>query len=120
MATKVKTAALILPARSVLKLSRPIASPPSTTVNCSHDKKVRSLAKKTVVSHITLGEGNLLVRRGRGAQFSLLWESQFGCEGGIEYRDGFGGGAATTWRWQGLMGESGLLGRGREWQGFMR
>jgi hypothetical protein len=55
MATKVKTAALILPARSVLKLSRPIASPPSTTVNCSHDKNVRSFAKKTVVSHMTWG-----------------------------------------------------------------
>lgn len=47
IATKVKAAALIRPTRSVLKLSRPIASPPRTTVNCSHERNVRSLAKKT-------------------------------------------------------------------------
>ena len=82
MATKVKTAALILPARSVLKLSRPMARPPRTTVNCSHDRNVRSLAKKTAVSTRLGGKGgggNLLARRGRGGQFSLLQKSQH-CE----------------------------------------
>lgn len=39
----------IRPIRSP-KLSKPIARPPSTTVKLSHDKKVRSLAKKTLGS----------------------------------------------------------------------
>lgn len=47
IATKVNTAALIRPVLSVLKLSRPIARPPRTTVNCNHDRNVRSFAKKT-------------------------------------------------------------------------
>ena len=47
IATKVNTAALIRPVLSVLKLRRPIARPPRTTVNCSHDKNVRSFAKNT-------------------------------------------------------------------------
>ena len=47
IATKVNIAALIRPVLSVLKLRRPIAKPPRTTVNWSHDRKVRSLAKNT-------------------------------------------------------------------------
>src|SRR5437667_7672881 len=75
IATKVNTAALILPVRSVLKLRRPIAKPPRTTVNCSHDKKVRSFAKNTVrrqtrVNHP--GTSYLLVLLGLGAQFWSL------------------------------------------------
>jgi hypothetical protein len=50
IATNVNTAALILPVRSVLKLRRPIARPPRTTVKLSHERKVRSLAKKTITS----------------------------------------------------------------------
>jgi len=47
MATKVNTAALIRPVLSVLKFNNPIARPPRTTVNCSHERNVRSFAKKT-------------------------------------------------------------------------
>jgi len=47
MATKVNTAAEILPVLSVLKFRRPIARPPRTTVNWSHERNVRSFAKNT-------------------------------------------------------------------------
>jgi hypothetical protein len=58
IATNVNTAAEIRPSRSLLKLSSPIARPPRTTVNCSHERKVRSLAKKTTfVSGDEGGEG---------------------------------------------------------------
>lgn len=44
MATMVYRAALILPTLSP-KFRSPTARPPSTTAKCSHDRKVRSLAK---------------------------------------------------------------------------
>ncbi|CAG8801692.1 27577_t:CDS:1, partial [Gigaspora margarita] len=44
--TEVNKAADILPTLSP-KLSSPIASPPKMTVNCSHERNVRSFAKKT-------------------------------------------------------------------------
>jgi hypothetical protein len=46
MATKVKRPALIWPTLSP-KFNNPIASPPRMTVKLSHERKVRSLAKKT-------------------------------------------------------------------------
>jgi hypothetical protein len=46
MAMKVKTPADICPTRSP-KLRRPTARPPRMTVKFSHERKVRSLAKKT-------------------------------------------------------------------------
>jgi len=46
MATRVKRPAEILPILSP-KLSRPTARPPRMTVKFSHERKVRSLAKKT-------------------------------------------------------------------------
>jgi hypothetical protein len=49
IATKVNTAAEIRPVLSVLKFKRPIARPPRTMVKFNHERKVRSLAKKTVV-----------------------------------------------------------------------
>lgn len=49
MATRVKQPALIWPTRSP-KLSRPTARPPRMTLKLSHDRKVRSLAKKTLGS----------------------------------------------------------------------
>jgi hypothetical protein len=49
IATSVKSPALILPTPSP-KLRRPIASPPRMTVKLSHERKVRSLAKKTLGS----------------------------------------------------------------------
>jgi len=57
IATKVNPAAEIRPSRSLLKLSSPIARPPKTTVNCSHERKVRSLAKKTTFVSGTRGGG---------------------------------------------------------------
>jgi len=49
MATRVKQPALIWPTRSP-KLSRPTARPPRMTLKLSHERKVRSLAKKTLGS----------------------------------------------------------------------
>jgi hypothetical protein len=49
MATRVKSPALIFPILSP-KLSRPIARPPRMTVKFSHERKVRSFAKKTLGS----------------------------------------------------------------------
>jgi hypothetical protein len=49
MATRVKRPAEILPILSP-KLSRPIARPPRMTVKLSHERKVRSFAKKTLGS----------------------------------------------------------------------
>lgn len=49
MATKVNRPALIWPTRSP-KLRSPIASPPRMTVKFSQERKVRSLAKKTLGS----------------------------------------------------------------------
>lgn len=49
MATKVKHAALIWPTRSP-KLSRPSARPPRMMAKLSHERNVRSLAKKTLGS----------------------------------------------------------------------
>ena len=49
MATNVKRPALIWPTRSP-KLRRPTARPPRMTVKLSHERKVRSLAKKTLGS----------------------------------------------------------------------
>jgi hypothetical protein len=46
MATTVKHAALMRPTLSP-KLRRPTASPPRMTVKFSHERKVRSFAKKT-------------------------------------------------------------------------
>jgi hypothetical protein len=48
-ATSVKRPALIWPTRSP-KLSRPTARPPRMTVKLSQERKVRSLAKKTLGS----------------------------------------------------------------------
>jgi hypothetical protein len=48
-ATSVKSPALICPTRSP-KLRRPTARPPRMTVKLSHERKVRSLAKKTLGS----------------------------------------------------------------------
>jgi hypothetical protein len=63
IATNVNTAAEIRPSRSLLKLSSPMARPPKTTVNCSHERKVRSLAKKTTfVSSTRRWRTDLLVR----------------------------------------------------------
>ena len=53
MATKVNTAALMRPVRSVLKFNNPIARPPRTTVNCNHERNVRSFAKKTKTSALS-------------------------------------------------------------------
>jgi hypothetical protein len=49
MATNVNRPALIFPILSP-KLRRPMASPPRITVKLSHERKVRSLAKKTLGS----------------------------------------------------------------------
>jgi hypothetical protein len=49
MATIVNKPAEILPIESP-KLSRPTARPPRMTVKLSHERKVRSLAKKTLGS----------------------------------------------------------------------
>jgi len=49
MATRVKRPAEILPTPSP-KLSRPMARPPRMTVKLSQERKVRSLAKKTLGS----------------------------------------------------------------------
>jgi hypothetical protein len=49
IATIVNRPALILPILSP-KLRRPIARPPRMTVKLSHERKVRSLAKKTLGS----------------------------------------------------------------------
>ena len=49
MATRVNRPAEILPILSP-KLSRPMARPPRMTVKLSHERKVRSLAKKTLGS----------------------------------------------------------------------
>jgi hypothetical protein len=49
MATRVKSPALIFPILSP-KLRRPIARPPRMTVKFSHERKVRSFAKKTLGS----------------------------------------------------------------------
>jgi hypothetical protein len=49
IATSVKSPALIFPILSP-KLRRPIARPPRMTVKLSHERKVRSLAKKTLGS----------------------------------------------------------------------
>jgi hypothetical protein len=49
MAIVVKIAALIWPMRSP-KLRRPTARPPRMMVKLSHERKVRSLAKKTLGS----------------------------------------------------------------------
>lgn len=47
------------------KLSRPTASPPRTTVKCSHDRKVRSFAKETLGSTRTGSAIRLLAVRWR-------------------------------------------------------
>lgn len=65
MAMMVKRAAEIRPMRSP-KFSRPTARPPRMTVKFSHERKVRSLAKKTFGSTrvgraIRLPGGKLLV-----------------------------------------------------------
>jgi hypothetical protein len=49
IATRVKRPAEMRPTESP-KLSRPTARPPRMTVKLSHDRKVRSLAKKTLGS----------------------------------------------------------------------
>lgn len=49
MATRVKRPAEMRPTRSP-KLSKPMARPPRTTVKLSHERNVRSLAKKTLGS----------------------------------------------------------------------
>jgi hypothetical protein len=49
MAIMVKRLAAMRPTRSP-KLSRPMARPPRRTVKLSHERKVRSLAKKTLGS----------------------------------------------------------------------
>jgi len=73
IATNVNTAALIRPVRSVLKFKRPIASPPRTTVKLSHDKNVRSLAKKTDPCQNAVNwESDLLVQLGLGGQCGSL------------------------------------------------
>lgn len=99
MATNVNTAALIRPVRSVLKFNNPMARPPRTTVNCSHERNVRSFAKKTKSQHMSqhppqklqactakdcfdrggadgtalgLEIGDLLVLHGRGERYGSL------------------------------------------------
>ena len=68
------TAAEIRPSRSLLKLSSPIARPPSTTVNCSHERKVRSLAKKTIVVSSERGGSGTLWFDSDGKGDSGTWE----------------------------------------------
>lgn len=73
MATKVNTAAEILPVLSVLKFRRPIARPPRTTVNWSHERNVRSFAKNTNRLEVCWSRDEYpLVRLGRGGQFGSL------------------------------------------------
>jgi hypothetical protein len=74
IATKVNTAAEIRPSRSWLKLSSPIARPPRTTVNCSHDRKVRSLAKKTTLVSDNGGGGGTFWFDSDGEGDSGAWE----------------------------------------------
>ena len=52
IATRVNKPAEIWPTRSP-KLSKPTARPPRTTVKLSHERNVRSLAKKTFGSTLT-------------------------------------------------------------------
>lgn len=63
MATRVNNPAEMRPTRSP-KLSRPIARPPRMTVKFSQERKVRSLAKKTLGS----------TRVGREMRFPVLCE----------------------------------------------
>jgi len=84
IATKVNTAAEILPVLSVLKFNSPIASPPRTTVKLSHERNVRSLAKKTTSAGDPIIDlvcsRYLLVRLGPGGQFVSLGRLEIGIE----------------------------------------
>jgi hypothetical protein len=86
IATIVNKPAEIRPTESP-KLRRPIASPPRMTVKFSHDKKVRSLAKKTLGS-TRVGSAILLPKTG---QFGRCCDSghrsfpyQARSEGGVD------------------------------------
>jgi hypothetical protein len=73
-----------------------MARPPRTTVNCSHDRNVRSLAKKTASAHALIGRGTFgFDADGEGNSCACKSISIDGM--GIVYRDGFGGGVGKTW-----------------------
>jgi len=86
IATSVKRPALILPTPSP-KLRSPIASPPRMTVKLSHERNVRSLAKKTLGS-TRVGRA---MRLPEGSVRSCLH-----CTTRVTYPERFGGEVAKT------------------------